>query len=698
MRWLGSACGICMALLASVAQAAAPALTLSLEASLSPGAARLLSGTSSQVTATLSPGNASIDVTRTVRRWQSSAPGVARVDATGRVSALSSGTATISAEISPAVTGELQLTVTSLQAPLFSTPPTDTLVSRHISPAVRVLLRDDLGDPIGGLQLTLSIGEKPAPGTLSGTLARTTAANGTAEFADLAIDWLGSGYTLVAEVVAPGGARLRSSSTPFDELRVGDPCLGPQPACDAGCPDSDSDGLNDAWETAHGVDINGDGIIDPARDLVLAGADPLRPDIYLEYDYMGWGEPGAVCTQDSDCTAGGTQPNYRCHQQRCNHNHRPDPRSIQIVVDAFARRGVTLHVDPAPDEVPHSLVATFARASDDGPGPRAICAGADIEAGMLGGPAVSHFDIKKRFSDPRRAIAYHYALLAHFNTCLTDDPGATLGNCNQCPTDRAMPSGSPVAGGSGVAELPGNDLIVSLGASLFGPIASVPRNHVMEAGVLMHELGHNLGLHHAGDVPSPESAPNYLSVMNPRYVLTGIIQSTGPGSTNLVACTTDTDCPYGGTCRPILPAGGRCSRVDYSTSTLATLEELRLDETAGLSPLGSGPSDIVLYNDAAGFPRRGAAAGPVDWDGDGMIAAEPVSVDLNGQAFGEVMRGYDDWDHGACTTSNDCPVNAIRRLIHELVDPRVDPREQCVRNRCQPQWHAFQCTRWGSRD
>jgi hypothetical protein len=35
------------------------------------------------------------------------------------------------------------------------------------------------------------------------------------------------------------------------------------PACSSGCPDSDGDGLNDAWEIAGGIDLNNDGVVDP---------------------------------------------------------------------------------------------------------------------------------------------------------------------------------------------------------------------------------------------------------------------------------------------------------------------------------------------------------------------------------------------------------------------------------------------------
>src|SRR5262245_16267916 len=88
--------------------------------------------------------------------------------------------------------------------------------------------------------------------------------------------------------------------------------------------DSDGDGLPDDWER-HGVTIDG-GAGPRFIDLPAMGADPMRPDIFLQIDWMTDAE----------------------------HDQRPSAEAIQLVVDAFANApyesptgsvGIALHVD-----------------------------------------------------------------------------------------------------------------------------------------------------------------------------------------------------------------------------------------------------------------------------------------------------------------------------------------------------------------
>jgi Bacterial Ig-like domain (group 2) len=156
-------------------------------------------------------------------RWSSSNPAVATVDRDGRATLLGSGTTTISARLGE---GEQRaatlLTVTTAANPVFIAQPSDTNVSAIIAPSggVQVRLFDNLGDPLPGRRITVSIGANP-PGTgiLSGTFMQRTNAAGVAIFPDLKIDWLGTGYTLVANA-NPSSGPVSGTSAAFNELRA----------------------------------------------------------------------------------------------------------------------------------------------------------------------------------------------------------------------------------------------------------------------------------------------------------------------------------------------------------------------------------------------------------------------------------------------------------------------------------------------
>src|SRR5262249_3555842 len=155
------------------------------------------------------------------------------------------------------------------------------------------------------------------------------------------------------------------------------------------------------------------------------------------------------------------------------------------------------------------------------------------------------------------------------------------------------------------AELPGYNFMVTIGPeqTCFGDEQDPSLPHIdlcqnVVAGTLMHELGHNLNLHHGGDEDA-NFKPNYLSVMNYLWQVSGIFVSSQPGNadpTNIVAM-----------------------RLDYSGYVLPTLNEAHLDERIGLG----GPLDST---DVGGFIALSpaqylipVAEGPFDWNLNGVI-------------------------------------------------------------------------------
>jgi len=98
----------------------------------------------------------------------------------------------------------------------FTVQPSTTMPFLAMRPAVQVTVLDALGNPVTSFsgQVTVAIGLNGgllAPGTLSGTKT-VTVVNGVATFADLSIDQLGNGYTLVASATTTSG----TASAPFN--------------------------------------------------------------------------------------------------------------------------------------------------------------------------------------------------------------------------------------------------------------------------------------------------------------------------------------------------------------------------------------------------------------------------------------------------------------------------------------------------
>jgi len=195
------------------------------------------------------------------------------------------------------------------------------------------------------------------------------------------------------------------------------------------------------------------------------------------------------------------------------------------------------------------------------------------------------------------------------------------------------PDGS--GGSSGVAELPGNDFLVTLANWNFffgtGSIGSTDltraniKNWVVnnQAATIMHEFGHNLGLRHGGD-ENQNYKPNYYSIMNYLYQLAGLPKiGTNEGdryyyerylnsgstaeernsSVWAVKLTTKTPLDYEDNYFE------DTFRMDYSHGNGSDLNEADLNENTGLGQTGSGA---------------------VDWNGSGGAAeSSVVDYDIN---------------------------------------------------------------------
>jgi len=553
-------------------------------------------------------------------KWTSSNTAVATISGssgTGTAMLLSTGATTITA-VHGAQKASTVLTVTVAVSPVFTMQPTNTNVSAVIDPSggVKVQLLDNLGGALSGQSITMSIGTNAADGggavqnaqgTLTGTV-QITDATGTAAFADLKIDWLGNGYTLVASANPSSGA-VSGTSNAFNELRVGDACLGPtQPACSSGCADTDLDGLNDAWENAGGVDLNGDGAItDSYHDVLLPGANPNQPDIYVKYDYMF----------------------------TSTHSHQPPANTWNQMTAMFAAHGITLHVLAPTAGIPEHQVTTL------DPNAQASCAGTDF---------ITTQQLRSQYFGNLRP-AYHYMIFAH--DAITPENG---GLAAACPTD-ALCGAKPSAGATGASDVLGDDSIISFGAWVDSN-TQIGIEHW--ASTMMHELGHNFGQVHGSLADEGGTCstfldcgrgfstcfggrcrnaaqecmslkPNYISVMNYDYQLNTIVPATAPGMITTISCTTDADCgppsvtngrcatPNSCFCTNDLgPGANVCYRPDYAEDNLLNLNETALDENVGVGGR-SDLDDIVWYFNVGGTLPGPSNGSPIDWDNNGVI-------------------------------------------------------------------------------
>lgn len=303
--------------------------------------------------------------------------------------------------------------------------------------------------------------------------------------------------------------------------------------------DTDGDGLCDRWEES-GIDIDEDGTID--LDLPGLGADPQRKDLFVEVDRF------------KGVNAFGLGP----------------------VVSAFANAPVS-NPDGSTGITLHVLI--------------------DEEIDDVGGTAVGATDV----------LFLSDLSTLKFNSATTnDDSTSCSGGWFGTAADRASANcdaiikarrqvyrysvyveeyddgGGPAGGG--IAELPGNDMIV----------AAASYNQKDQSAVFMHELGHTLGLRHGGG-NHDNCKPNYLSIMNYNYAY-------------------DVYAPA----RPL----------DFSRHNTLTLDETVLDENAGVG----GPASwlqVVYYQGMSVIATPDNASKPIDWDLD-MAFAAGVVADITG--------------------------------------------------------------------
>jgi hypothetical protein len=350
-------------------------------------------------------------------------------------------------------------------------------------------------------------------------------------------------------------AANRQVSTTYTTPATGG--AGPTVACVSSL-DSDGDRLPNAVETNTGtyldaahtgtnpnaVDTDGDSLRDGDETLGTTaglalpqmGTRPTKKDLLLEYDWFNdSNDPG-------DCGP---------------HSHQPTAAAIARFTAAFTSSPVS-----NPDGTTGINVINDYGQGGQFTGGNLV---PDADGVIAGGVNdVQFIGIKNANHAANRNGYFHYVLLPHRY-------GTTSGS-------------------SGQAELPGDDLIVSL------QCWSSTNN---TSNTIMHELGHNLNLGHGGNVHT-NWKPNYNSVMNYLHQFPGI----------------DTNCNLAGD-----------GVLDYSRGTRAALNEASLSEAAGVC---------------------GGVA--LDWNLNGVLTPGLISVDINrengngaGDGLLQTLQDPNDW-------------------------------------------------------
>ncbi len=254
-------------------------------------------------------------------------------------------------------------------------------------------------------------------------------------------------------------------------------------------------------------------------------------------------------------------------------------------------------------------------------------AAADVDLDL--NPAWTDFDvIKAKYFPARRAPFFHYALIA-----------------NQYDS----------GGSSGLSRgIPGHDFMVTM-----GNWSTPGGTEQQQAGTIMHELGHNIGLRHGGNENMNYKA-NYLSLMSYAYQLRG------------------------------LRVDGTDGVLDYSRVRVASASESSLSEISAFAPAGTTTeADLARYGVRIGTTlRTGTASGNLDFNGNGVIQASLIAQDLNndGDTLDLISASQNDWTalvYDGAGTIGDAGLGATASLkraepffvVPEKTEPCITERE-----------------------
>lgn len=324
--------------------------------------------------------------------------------------------------------------------------------------------------------------------------------------------------------------------------------------------DEDKDGIPDANEVAGSTFIG--------MPLYEWGARKNQKDIFIHIDYMaGWER---------------------------NEGLNPRRDSLEKISNVFNKNGYTVHFDVGEkyginkfnlSNISHEV--PFVKYTDINP--KAVS--------TLATPgAVSILKYKYKYMPINRLRLFHYVLFAN----------------------NLSSSGKNLKGVNGVAEVPGNDVLIILGEKGINEVNDIFKKNFI-ASTLFHELGHNLGLYHGGKV-DVNNKPNFFSSMNYMYAYKGL------------PTTNDSD-PQNFYNRYLRTKG-----INVSFANGIETENFEMDYSHG-----AFVNHPFNENSFSEIKPLGDGLGDIDWNHDGQISNGTFNGDINGDGSKGILKDFDEW-------------------------------------------------------
>ncbi len=417
-------------------------------------------------------------------------------------------------------------------------------------------------------------------------------------------------------------------------------------AASATASDSDGDGLSDVYETTllgtdpTKADTDGDWFTDGQEvlasgingiNLKVLGADPLVRDIFVEVDAMI--DPVGGANNLNDITGANSTA------------LRPRKAALDRVVAVFdayvpdaddnGAARIKLHFDAG------SLIPEYDLGGGNAiPFKRCLYFGyGSVDASSVtrsSANCANFYELKTQHFDAARRYVFHHMIFAW-----SQETNGSLAS-------------------SGLAEHPGNDIIITVGNWGAGLDETTIVN--IQAATILHELGHNLSLDHGGH-EAMNYKPSYVSSMNYLYQIDGLdVEDDGKVFYTELSHPTlaYTSAQYWAR------LGSTAFPIGFSYGTRRTLNEASLDETIGWSVTAGRPVDFNLNN---AFTTNVAAN------------VQPTTANTSST---DVLTDHDDWKNLAIRfqEAQSTAANGIGFGSLGLTDADTDDKQPVAKTPC----------------